>query len=102
MPGRSTVLNWLAKGGAESKKRPELAQFLDQYARACEDRKETILDEMLEIADDSRNDYVTRLDRNGKSVLIFDPENVQRAKLRLEARKWWLARMEPRKHGRDY
>ncbi len=54
--------------------------FADQYARATDVRADDQFDEMFEIADDKTGD-------------------VQRDRLRVEARKWALARMNPRKYG---
>jgi hypothetical protein len=56
-------------------------------------------DEILEIADDSRGDYVERVLPDGKVVMVPNLENVRHARLRIKARKWILARMAPRKYG---
>lgn len=53
--------------------------FADQYARATSIRADDQFDEMFEIADGTGD--------------------VQRDRLRVEARKWALARMNPRKYG---
>lgn len=99
MPGRTTVLRWLATDGAELGTHPDLAVFRGQYARACEDRADAIADEILEIADDASRDYPEHEDRDGNTVSAFDAEHVQRSKLRVDARKWLLAKMAPKKYG---
>jgi hypothetical protein len=86
MPSRSTVCLWLA----------EDATLSDNYARACEMRADAIFEEILEIADDASNDWMARND-NGEVQL--DSEHVQRSRLRIDARKWVLARMAPAKYG---
>jgi hypothetical protein len=51
--------------------------------------------EIIEIADDASGDYVTTSD--GKRIV--DHENIQRSRLRVDARKWAAARLAPRKYG---
>jgi Bacteriophage Sf6, terminase small subunit-like len=51
-------------------------------------------DEIIEIADDARNDWVMR---DGQRVL--DRENINWARLRIDARKWLMARLAPKKWG---
>lgn len=91
MPARSTVHKWLAADSA----------FADQYARACDVRADDVFDEMFEIADDGSNDWMKRAggedDADGGWAL--NGEHVQRSKLRIDARKWALARMRPKKYG---
>ena len=50
-----------------------------------------MFEEMFEIADD------TALDEDGDEKAIS--ERIQRSKLRVDTRKWALARMNPRKFG---
>ena len=52
-------------------------------------------EEIIEIADDATRDYTT--DQHGNRV--FNHESVHRAKLRIEARKWQMARLDPRLWG---
>jgi len=89
MPGRATVFRWLA--GNE--------EFRRSYALAREFRTEDLLDEILQIADDSSGDYVEKVQPDGKVVTVPNPENIRHARLRIKARKWALARMTPRKYG---
>lgn len=85
MPDRVTVFRWLR----------ERDEFRIQYARAREDQAESIAEEMMEIADDGRRDYTE--DEEGR--LAVDHDHIQRSKLRVETRKWLLAKMAPRKYG---
>lgn len=91
MPDKATILRWLI-----GTKHPE---FCDQYARARELQAEGAADEMLEIADDGRNDFVKREIGEGVEVDVFNSEHVQRSKLRLETRKWLLSKLLPKKYG---
>lgn len=85
MPVTSTVMLWISK----------YPEFTEQYAKAMEARADAMFDELLEIADDGRNDYIANADGDDR----FNSEHVQRSKLRVDARKWALARMSPRKYG---
>ena len=85
MPNRSSVHKWLS----------ENTVFSDQYVRACDIRADGMFDEMFDIADDSANDWMKRKD--GEEVL--NGEHVQRSKIRIDTRKWALARMQPKKYG---
>ncbi len=85
MPSRGTVFRWLAKDKT----------FQDIYARAREEQAETIFDEMKDISDDSTNDYMTK-ECGG---IGLNPESIQRSKLRIDSRKWILAKLKPRKYG---
>jgi terminase small subunit-like protein len=52
-------------------------------------------EEIIEIADDLKGDY--RQGRDGKAV--HNKESVLRSKLRIEARQWAMARLDPRLWG---
>lgn len=94
MPDRHTVRDWLAKGEADPEKYPDYAAFLPQYARACEDRAETILDEAFDIADDGTNDC-----HETEDGVYVDKDHIQRSKLRVEFRKWTLEKLAPKRYG---
>lgn len=81
MPGRETVFRWLRQKDI----------FRDQYARAKAEAADALFEDILDIADDASGDY----DEEGR----FRPENVQRARLRIDARKWMMARMKPKRYG---
>ena len=90
MPARSTVHKWLAENDS----------FSDRYARACSIRADEIHDEMFEIADDGSNDWMEIIGKDGESLgWKVNGEAVQRSKLRVDTRKWSLARMNPSKYG---
>jgi hypothetical protein len=69
MPSKSTVSLWLRNS----------REFSDQYARACEFRADAIADEIIEIADN-----------------CTDP---QKARVQIDARKWYAAKIAPKKYG---
>lgn len=69
--------------------------FRLQYRRAREDQADYFADEILEIADDSTNDFMERKD----GTEYCDQENIQRSRLRVDTRKWFAARMAPKVYG---
>lgn len=103
------VINEIAEGGKSLrdalKQKMSPSKFYDlleedkekekRYARACEERTELIADEIMEIADNRGNDIVTLKD--GREVV--DNAVVQRDRLRIDARKWLLAHLNPKKWG---
>src|SRR5216683_5843477 len=63
--------------------------------RAREEQADKLFREIIEIADDASGDYVT----TSEGKRIVDHENIQRSRLRVDARKWAAARLAPRKYG---
>lgn len=74
---------------------PELREL---YARAKDDQLDLIEDEILEIADDATNDFMEIETKKGTKV-VFDKEAVMRSNLRIEARKWLMGKLKPKKYG---
>ena len=66
-----------------------------RYARACDDRAEKMADEILEIADDTENDIIF----NEDGQPFENQKVVQRDRLRVDSRKWLLAKLHPKKYG---
>lgn len=73
--------------------------FAARYRQAREIGWHTIGDQILQIVDDRRNDWIARRRDDGTTDLILDPERVNRARLRFKARRWLLSRMLPRTFG---
>lgn len=84
MPSNTTFYKWLE----EDKKKAE------RYARACEVRADVIFEEILTIAD-----------KQGEDIIIVDGKEVtnhnvvSRNRLQVDARKWVLSKMQPKKYG---
>lgn len=89
MPSKSSVMKWLA----------ENKDFSDQYARAREIQADIMVEEILEIADDGRNDWIERENADGSKSLALDHDHIQRSKLRVDTRKWLMSKMLPKKYG---
>ena len=86
MPAKSTVLGWLQDDA--------IPGFLDQYTRARELQAESLLDEVLEIADDETNDMV-----GGANGMTGNAVAVSRSRVRIDARKWAMSKLAPKKYG---
>lgn len=92
MPSRETIYTWMSKNQA----------FADRYARAVEDRAEKLAEEILTIADDDEGDFGFKevQDADGASAKpCIMPDNIQRAKLRVDSRKWIASKLFPKKYG---
>lgn len=66
----------------------------NKYACACAQRADLIFEETLEIADDSNEDITYK-----DGVAIENQKVVQRDRLRVETRKWFLSKLHPKKYG---
>src|ERR1035437_8338550 len=89
IPAPKTIFQWL-------RDHPE---FNKQYELAAQERAESMREDIIDIADDGRNDYMERRLRNGTLKDVLNGEAIQRSKLRGETRQWMMARMKPRKYG---
>jgi hypothetical protein len=85
MPHRSTVRRWLAR----------YPDFCTAYTRARELLADVYAEQAIEIADDASGDITT--DAKGKPTV--DWETVQRSRLRCDMRRWFAAKLAPRKYG---
>lgn len=85
MPDKKTVFRWL-------RSHPEFAK---QYAIAKEEAADAWAEEILDIADDGTNDWIT--DEKGRTV--FNGEHVQRSRVRIDTRKWIASKLKPKKYG---
>lgn len=86
MPDITTVLAW-----ASDKSHP----FSQQYARAREIQAETLVEEIIAIADEAEDDFIVT--ESGREV--FNKEAVMRSKLRVDARMWAASKILPKKYG---
>jgi hypothetical protein len=87
MPSLVAVWKWLNNSD----------ELVKQYTRAREEQAETFVDEILDIADENKDD--TFIDENGK--LIINQEVIARSRLRVDSRKWIASKLKPKRFG-DY
>ena len=88
MPSSSTFFIWL----------DEEESFSKRYAWAREVQVEAMADEIIEIADDGTNDYMTVVKGNVK-YNVENKEVTNRSRLRVDTRKWVLSKVIPKKYG---
>jgi len=91
MPSASTIFRWLLD---EEKK-----AFWEQYEKARNIQSELMFEELIEIADDGTNDYIERETEKGNIVETLNSEHIQRSRLRVDTRKWYLSKVLPKKFG---
>jgi hypothetical protein len=58
-----------------------------------------LAEEGLEIADNPQGDWVTVIRKDGREEVVFQHENVQRSRLRVETRKWFAAKLGRKRWG---
>ena len=82
--------NWLAQ---------DRDGFAARYRWAREIGSDIMADEMVDIADDRRGDWIVRHKRDGTTEAILDPERINRARVRIETRRWRASKTLPRVYG---
>ncbi|MFA6304006.1 MAG: hypothetical protein WC627_12865 [Legionella sp.] len=87
MPEKITIRRWCLK----------YPQFRSQYAQAKSLQIETLIDEIMDIADDSTGDTV--INEQGKTVC--NNEFIARSKIRIDTRKWLASKLAPKIYGVD-
>jgi hypothetical protein len=80
------------------KKALEDQEFGSKYSRAREIGYLRMADELFEIVDDGRNDWMT-VKRGDEEVEVVNREAVERSKLRFQARQWLLSKALPKIYG---
>lgn len=88
MPSSQTFYIWIDDDEKKSK----------QYARATSLRADNIFDELLEIADNPIEGTVIETDDNGRTK-EKKGDMLGHRRLQIDARKWALAKMNPKKYG---
>jgi hypothetical protein len=86
-PSVGMFMRWLSCG-----KYPELVEM---YTRAKESQAEFMANQIISIADDSSSDEL--ITEDGR--VIENREFVNRSRLRVDTRKWLMAKLYPRKYG---
>lgn len=88
MPTEATVRQWT----------DDVPEFATMYTRARQRGYAKLADELLDITDDGRNDWMLRNDPKNPGYQA-NGENVQRSRLRFDARRWILSKMLPKIYG---
>lgn len=89
-PARNTVFDWV---GVD----PQFAQlYLEARRAGCE----AMVDESFLIGDDNSGDEAWVInEKTGDLVKAVDHEHVNRSRLRIDTRKWYVAKLVPRLYG---
>jgi len=92
------VFRWISNND------PALVHFREQYARAREAQAHHLADELLEIVDDGKNDWMERRSEAEKGAgistgWVLNGEHVQRSRLRVDSRKWFASKVLPKIYG---
>jgi hypothetical protein len=74
--------------------------LMEEYRQARRAALMGISEDLLPIADDGRNDFMTREDAKGNVHKSVDSETIQRSKLRIETRLRLLEALEPETFGK--
>jgi len=90
LPSRPTVYNWLNRDHADYDE-----TFFNNYTRAREVRADRIFEEILEIADEASGDTI----KTSEGKEVFNSEFAARSRIKIDARKWMLGKMQPKKYG---
>lgn len=88
MPSMATIFKWMR----------ENEEFLNQYARAKQESADAMAEEILDISDNGSNDWMEK-NYGEQSVWVTNGEALQRSRLRVDTRKWLMAKMKPKKYG---
>lgn len=89
MPAESTVRAWALD---------DVEGFAAKYARAREIGYEVHADKIIDLADECRVG-VKRTTKVTGEVELVEGDMVERSRLQIDARKWMLAKMLPKKYG---
>jgi hypothetical protein len=90
MPAEGTVRLWVIENREDFAARYTVARHLGDDA---------MMDQVLDIVDNRRHDWMLRLKPNGETEGVLDLDRVRRAGLRVAARHWLLSKAMRRKHG---
>lgn len=90
MPHEATVRGWALS---------DREGFKQRYSDAREIGYHSMFDEMLEIADDGTNDWIERQGEGKGGTYELNGEHIQRSRLRVDTRKWALAKALPKIYG---
>ena len=82
---KSTYLRWISEND----------QYEIHHSTAMQDRADSMFEDILKICDSTEDDIIINEDGNP----IINHNVIQRDRLRIDARKWILAKMVPKKYG---
>jgi hypothetical protein len=94
MPSPTTFYKWIDESDQYGIITLEAKEKMERYARACEVRELLIFDDILKIADKQDKDV-----EEVEGIVIVNHNVINRSRLQIDARKWILSKMNPKKYG---
>lgn len=88
-PNKSTIWEWRIKH----------SEFERMYIISKQRQIEVIVDEMLDISDDSSLDTIEKEAKDGSTYRVCNYEWIARSKLRLDTRRWLASKLCPKIYG---
>jgi len=86
IPGRSSIFRWMNAN----------KEFRDAYTQARIDQAQHWADEIVKISDDGRRDVIIDEETGQERV---NHDHIQRSRLRVDTRKFLMAKIAPRLYG---
>lgn len=86
LPAVTTIMRWLSEKDKD--------YFREQYAYAREAQADYMIDQMMVISDDSKDDTIETSKGD-----FPNNEWINRSRLRVDTRKWVLSKLLPKKYG---
>jgi hypothetical protein len=93
MPDKATVFRWLLAEGHKD--------FSNQYSRARGIQADVLFDEIHQIADTPQKGTKTvrRGEGDNSTVETTEADMIEHRRLQIDARKWLIGKMAPKKYG---
>ena len=88
-PHRQCIFEWRIK----------IKEFGDNYTKAKQEQIETLIDDCLDIADNTDNDTIIRQDKDGNDYEVCNSEYINRSRVRIDTRKWLASKLAPKIYG---
>jgi len=88
-PERDTIYRW----------RWRYPEFSDKFAEAKRKQADFLVEELLDISDDGRNDWMDVQGHDGNPGWKYNGEHVNRSRLRIDTRKWIASKVLPKVYG---
>lgn len=79
--------------------RIKIRDFGEMYAKSKQQQVEVLVEECIDIADETSRDTVIKIDKNGEEYEACNSEWINRSRLRIDTRKWLASKLMPRKYG---
>lgn len=79
--------------------RLDYPEFAEMYVTAKRIQTDILFEELIKIADNTSNDTIIKIDKLGQEYAVCNSEWIMRSRVRIDTRKWALAKLVPRIYG---